>query len=212
MAFKVAVIYFSRRGRLVTLANVIAEGARQVEGAQVNVYRIRDPVGGDDPSLYDDGVLEAPVITPDMLIDFDCILIGAPGRQGGICAECRYFLDALADFQSANNGSSYGLLKGKVGGCFTSVGGVGRGYGGHEVILQSVMATFLQHGMVAVGVPPSPIMEHATMASPFGTCMAGKARSSATQALSLSEAEVKLAYTQGEWAARVASRLHGISI
>ena len=30
MAFKVAVIYFSRRGRLVVLANVIAAGARQV--------------------------------------------------------------------------------------------------------------------------------------------------------------------------------------
>lgn len=30
MAFKVAVVFFSRRGRLVVLANVIAAGARQV--------------------------------------------------------------------------------------------------------------------------------------------------------------------------------------
>ena len=30
MGFKVAVVYFSRRGRMVVLANVIAAGARQV--------------------------------------------------------------------------------------------------------------------------------------------------------------------------------------
>lgn len=48
---QVAIIYFSRRGRLVTLANVIAEGARQVPGAVVEVFRIRDPVGGDNPAM-----------------------------------------------------------------------------------------------------------------------------------------------------------------
>ena len=35
-----------------------------------------------------------------------------------------------------------------MGSAFTSVGGVRRGYGGHEAILQSFHATFLQHGMV----------------------------------------------------------------
>lgn len=38
--------------------------------------------------------------------------------------------------------------QGKVGAAFTSVGGHGRGFGGHEAILQSFHATFLQHGMV----------------------------------------------------------------
>jgi hypothetical protein len=37
--------------------------------------------------------------------------------------------------------------QGKVGAAFTSVGGHGRGFGGHEAILQSFHATFLQHGM-----------------------------------------------------------------
>lgn len=40
------------------------------------------------------------------------------------------------------------LVQGKVGSAFTSVGGNGRGYGGHEAILQSFHSTFLQHGMV----------------------------------------------------------------
>lgn len=38
--------------------------------------------------------------------------------------------------------------QGKVGSAFTSVGGHSRGYGGHEAILQSFHAFFLQHGMV----------------------------------------------------------------
>ena len=41
------------------------------------------------------------------------------------------------------------VLQGKVGGAFTSVGGKLRGYGGHEAILQSFHATFLQHGMAS---------------------------------------------------------------
>jgi len=44
-------VYFSRTVNLVTLANVIAEGVRQVEGADVGVYRVRDPVDGDDASI-----------------------------------------------------------------------------------------------------------------------------------------------------------------
>lgn len=51
--------------------------------------------------------------------------------------------------------------QGKVGSAFTSVGGMRRGYGGHEAILQSFHATFLQHGMVIWPTFPS----RATLAS-----------------------------------------------
>ena len=101
MVFQVAVIYYSAQGMLVTLANVIAEGAKkvsmralmcssvrqrrmrgqhagfrpqltsqcmcaQVPGAEVTVYRVQDPVKGDDHSLYDEGVLDAPVVTHEV--------------------------------------------------------------------------------------------------------------------------------------------------
>lgn len=143
--------------------------------------------------------------TPNEILQADCIIVGAPGRQGRMCAEVSYFFDTLADFQT--NGC---LLKGKVGSAFTSVGGVGRGYGGHEAILQSFHAFYLQHGMIPVGVPPSPVMEDALNASPFGTCMAGKARMdrAGSRLRSLSESEVKLAYSQGEWAAVITKQLH----
>ncbi|ACO66346.1 predicted protein [Micromonas commoda] len=205
MGFKVAVIYYSRRGRLVTLANVIAEGVRQVEGAEVTVYRIRDPVLGDAPGTFDEGVLDAPVATPEVIMQSDCVIIGGPGRQGRMCAEVSYFFDSLTEFQT--NGC---LLKGKVGSAFTSVGGVGRGYGGHEAILQSFHGFFLQHGMIPVGVPPSSVMEDAHMASPFGVCMTGRPKldKAGSRLRSLSESEVKLAYSQGEWASIITKQLH----
>ena len=182
------------------------------------------------------------------VLDADAIILGAPGRQGGMCGEMRLFLDTWASHQTqqqmgfgalkvrfllqhcssfhcglvvchnidtsffvascvcnnillflawlptvsvttlmlfghaANVGSSVchnigfcsliannvycnislspiiahkgtdSLLRvaqGKVGSAFTSVGGHGRGFGGHEAILQSFHATFLQHGMVS---------------------------------------------------------------
>jgi NAD(P)H dehydrogenase (quinone) len=171
----------------------------------VTVYRIRDPVLGDAPGTFDEGVLDAPVATPEVIMQSDCVIIGGPGRQGRMCAEVSYFFDSLTEFQT--NGC---LLKGKVGSAFTSVGGVGRGYGGHEAILQSFHGFFLQHGMIPVGVPPSSVMEDAHMASPFGVCMTGRPKldKAGSRLRSLSESEVKLAYSQGEWASIITKQLH----
>ena len=35
----------------------------QVPGAEVKVYRVTDPVHGDDPIQFEEGVLDAPPIT-----------------------------------------------------------------------------------------------------------------------------------------------------
>ena len=59
---------------------------------------------------------------------------------------------------------------------------------------------------VVVGNPPTPVMEEATMATPFGVVMAGKETARFPPALN--EHEVKLAYSMGEWTAQVAKLLH----
>ena len=64
------------------------------------MYRVTDPVRGDDPAAFDDGVLEARPITPAALAAADVILLGAPARQGGLCGEMRLFLDSLAPLQA----------------------------------------------------------------------------------------------------------------
>ena len=38
----------------------------QVPGAEVTVYRVPDPVRGDNPEEFDEGVLEAPMVTEEV--------------------------------------------------------------------------------------------------------------------------------------------------
>ena len=83
MVFRVSVVFFSKSARLVTLANVIAEGARAVEGADVRVLRVRDTIRGeDDASAYDRGILDCAVATPEDILESDCIIFGSPTRHG----------------------------------------------------------------------------------------------------------------------------------
>lgn len=41
----------------------------------------------------------------------DAIILGAPGRQGGMCGEMRLFLDSLAPLQVEKKGHAAGALK-----------------------------------------------------------------------------------------------------
>ncbi len=41
----------------------------------------------------------------------DAIILGAPGRQGGMCGEMRLFLDSLAPLQVEKKGNAAGALK-----------------------------------------------------------------------------------------------------
>jgi multimeric flavodoxin WrbA len=77
----------------------------------VQVYRIKDPIHGDDTSKFDAAVLAAPIVTREHLLDADCIIIGAPGRQGGFAGEVRLFLDSMAVFQRpARQGNTSQLM------------------------------------------------------------------------------------------------------
>ena len=64
-------------------------------------------------------------------------------------------------------------LRGKVGAAFTAIGGPARGHGGAETVLSSFHATFLSHGMVVVGAPPSPMMDGAPGSTPLGAVASG---------------------------------------
>ena len=59
-------------------------------------------------------------------------------------------------------------LRGKVGAAFTAIGGPARGHGGAESVLSSFHATFLSHGMVVVGCPPSAAMDTTPGGTPLG--------------------------------------------
>jgi len=209
MVFRVSVVFFSKTARLVTLANVIAEGARAVEGADVRVFRVRDTTRAEeDASAYERGILDCAIVTPQDILESDCVIFGAQTRHGRLAPEMSLFFDRLASFHA--NGCA---LKGKIGSSFTEVGGPGQGYGGHEISLMTFHSFFVQHGMISVGVPPLPVLESAQNSTVFGTTISGGttvrgANGPVSRVRELSAEEVKLAYAQGEWASVIAKQLH----
>ena len=60
---------------------------------------------------------------------------------------------------------------------------------------------------IVVGVPPHASMDNQVCATPFGVVMAGQNRSKDGKS-GLNENEVRLAYSQGAWAAIIAKQLH----
>ncbi|MDZ7712348.1 MAG: NAD(P)H:quinone oxidoreductase [Rhodovibrio sp.] len=199
---KVLVLYYSSWGHVETMANAIAEGARGVDGTQVDLYRV--------PELVPESVQQqagyktdqaAPVLAdPNALADYDAIVLGTPTRFGNMASQLRNFLDQTGGlwFQ--------GKLIGKVGSVFASTGSQ---HGGQETTLTSMHNTLIHHGMVVVGVPYS-VKELSTMSeitggTPYGaTTLAGGDGSRQP-----SENELAIARAQGRHVAEIATKLHG---
>jgi len=149
---KIAVVFYSMYGHVYQMAQAIAEGAGEVEGAEVQMMRVPETLP--DEVLEKMGALEAqkvvkdiPVCTIGMLDDLagaDAIIFGAPTRFGSVCGQMRQFLDSTGGLWSQ------GKLVGKVGSVFTSSA---TQHGGQESTILSLHITLLHHGMVIVGLP-----------------------------------------------------------
>ncbi|UCE43536.1 MAG: FprA family A-type flavoprotein [Candidatus Bathyarchaeota archaeon] len=90
---KILVVYYSHTGNTEKMAEAVAEGAKVVQGVEVELKRQESPW---------------------KLADFDAILIGAPTYQHNMTANIRKLLEEIA-FHSIN-------LEGKVGAAFGSYG------------------------------------------------------------------------------------------
>lgn len=148
---KVLVVFYSMYGHVFKMAEAIAEGAKEVKGADVDLKRV--------PETLPDGVLEmmgaleakkvmadVPVATVEELAQADAIIFGTPTRFGNMCAQMRAFLDATGQLWQKNK------LVGKVGSVFTSTA---TQHGGQESTILSFHTTLLHQGMVIVGLPYS---------------------------------------------------------
>ncbi len=161
---KVVVLFHSRSGNTVRIAQALADGARRVAGATVKVYRV--------PELTDEAELLAhphvgaafaeiqqfPVARPDDLIAFDVVLMGAPTRLGSMSAEMKRFIDRLGENWQR------GDLRNKIGSAFTSASTI---HGGHEMTLMGILTTMMHLGMIVVTPGYSdPIFD--LVAAPYG--------------------------------------------
>lgn len=200
---KILVVFYSTYGHVFRMAEAVAEGVREVAGAEVELRRVPETLPNE--VLEKMGAVEAqktfahiPVCTVDELPKADAIIFGTPTRFGNMCGQMRQFLDATGQLWLK------GLLVGKVGSVFVSTA---TQHGGQEATLLSFHITLLHQGMVVVGLPYAfqgqMRNDEITGGSPYGaTTIAG------TQGERMpSENELAGARFQGKHVAGIAAKL-----
>ena len=202
---KVLVVFYSMYGHTYKMAEAVAEGAREIKGAEVVVKRVPETLSKD--VLEKMGALEAqkafsrvPVCTVDELTSADAVIFGTPTRFGNMCGQMRQFLDATVELWAK------GALVGKVGSVFTSSA---TQHGGQESTILSFHITLLHQGFVIVGLPYSfqgqMRMDEITGGSPYGaSTIAGGSGERMP-----SDNELEAAHFQGRHVASIAAKLKG---
>lgn len=196
---KVLVLYYSMYGHIEAMAQAVAEGVREAEGADAVIKRVPETIPEDQARVI--GVKldqSAPIATTEELADYDAIIFGTPTRFGNMTAQMRNFLDQTGGLWTK------GALIGKVGSVFTSSA---TQHGGQESTILSFHTTLLHHGMAIVGVPYSCAdqmrTDEITGGSPYGASTItggdGKRMPSAN--------ELGIARFQGRHVAEIAKRL-----
>ncbi len=193
---EILVLYYSHRGSVKQLAQLVARGIEQVDGMQARlrtVPRVSTVCEASEPEVPDSG---APYVEARDLEECIGVALGSPTRFGNMAAPLKYFLDGTgAQWHS-------GSLQGKPAAVFTSTGSL---HGGQEATLLSMMLPLLHHGMLIVGLPYSEIDLQTTRegGTPYGAShvagMAGDAP--------VSDAEKRLAIALGRRLAQAARKL-----
>jgi len=140
---KVLVLYYSSYGHIETMANAIADGAREA-GASVDVKRVPETAPLEVAQAAHFKLDQtAPVATIEELKDYDAIIVGTGTRFGRMSSQMAAFWD------SAGGVWARGELNGKVGAAFTSSA---TQHGGQETTLFSIITNLLHFGMTIVGL------------------------------------------------------------
>jgi len=201
---KIKIVFYSMYGHIYRMAEAVAQGAREVAGAEVELLQVPELVP--EEALVKSGAKKAreafahiPVAKVSDLADADAIIFGMPTRFGNMCAQMRNFLDQTGGLWAKN------ALVGKVGSAFTSSS---TQHGGQETTLISTYITLLHLGMILVGLPYSEArqttMSEITGGSPYGaSTIAGDGSRMP------SENELAMARYQGRHVATIAKKLAG---
>jgi NAD(P)H dehydrogenase (quinone) len=200
---RIFIVYYSMYGHVHRLAEAVAEGAKEIEGAEVQMRRVPETLSTE--ILVKMGALEAqksfahvPICTVDELASADAIIFGTPTRFGNMCGQMRQFLDATGQLWAK------GKLVGKVGSVFTSSA---TQHGGQESTILSFHITLLHHGMIVVGLPYTfqgqMRIDEITGGSPYGVSTIAGGQGERMP----SENELAGARFQGKHVAMVASKL-----
>lgn len=149
---KVLIVYYSTYGNVFQMAQLVADGVREVEGAE--------PVIRTVPELIPDEVIQSredmtagralqkdvPLVTLDDFREAGAVAFGTPTRFGNASAQMKNQVDRLSPLWLS------GELIGKPGGVFVSTATI---HGGQEATALTLMVPLLHLGFILVGVPYS---------------------------------------------------------
>ncbi|MBI5098679.1 MAG: NAD(P)H:quinone oxidoreductase [Nitrospirae bacterium] len=200
---KIMIVYYSMYGHVHRLAEAIAEGVKEVIGAEPVLRRVPETLPQE--VLKNMGAMEAqkalahiPVCTVDELASADAIIFGTPTRFGNMCGQMRQFLDATGQLWMQ------GALVGKPGSVFASTA---TQHGGQESTILSFHTTLLHQGMVIIGLPYTfqgqMRNDEITGCSPYGASTIAGTKGERMP----SENELAGARFQGKHVATIASKL-----
>ena len=200
---KVLIPFYSLYGHVYRMAQAVAEGVAQVEGAEPVLRRVPETL---PPEVLEkmgavaaqEMMTEVPVCTVDDLAGAGAIIFGTPTRFGNMCGQMRQFLDSTGKLWQE------GTLVGTVGSVFASTGSQ---HGGQETTIVSFHMTLLHHGMIIVGLPYAfqgqMRMDEITGGSPYGASTIA----SPTGERMPSDNELEGARFQGRHVATIAAKL-----
>jgi NAD(P)H dehydrogenase (quinone) len=200
---KTLVLYYSMYGHVHRLAEAVAEGVREVPGAEAVLKRVPETLSPEVIQMMGAAEIQKefaqiPVCTVNELPDYDAILFGTPTRFGNMCGQMKQFLDATGQLWMK------GALIGKPAGVFTSTA---TQHGGQESTILSFHITLLHHGMVIVGLPYSFAgqmnNDEITGGSPYGASTVAGTKGERVP----TDNELDAARYQGRHVATIAARL-----
>ena len=198
---KISVVYYSMYGNTFKLAQAVAEGAREIEGAEVSVKQVAELMSKEIYEKIPQAMKakkmqkDIPIATMEDLIEADAVLFGSPTRFGNMCAQLRQYLDMTGPLWVK------GQLVGKPAGVFCSTSTV---HGGQETTLISMMFGLLHHGMIIVGIPYS---EKGLFATGGGSPYGASSISGPRAETSPTEDDLKLAKALGRRVAEITKKL-----
>ena len=194
----ILVLYYSRYGSVLELAQYIGRGIESVHGIEARIRSV-PPVSATceavDATVPDAG---APYVTLDDLRECSGLALGSPTRFGNMAAPMKYFLDSTSALWLA------GDLVDKPACVFSYTASM---QGGQETTLLTMMLPLIHHGMLIVGLPYSEPALTTTQSggTPYGATHVAGEKSN----LPLTEDEITLAKHLGARLARIA--LKGLS-
>jgi len=206
---KVNVIFHSIHGHIYKMAEAVAAGIREVEGAEVGIYQVPETLPHE--IIEKMGAIKTkklfahiPVLTRDIYEDVlagaDALIFGTPTHFGMMTAEMRIVLDGLGGLWSQD------AFVGKVGSVFTSSA---TQHGGQESTILTFHVSLLHLGMIIVGLPYAEKrqmrVDEITGGSPYGVSTIAGGDGSRQP----SENELAMARYQGRHVAQIAKKLAG---